>query len=103
MAGTFTPSNLHLVSMGSVNLSIATLNKNVHLSGTSYWTSKIPNIISVIGNNGTGSVDSESGLMVSFSATNGVIWIDRAKGMSDTGLALWIAHGGYGQNLWNKP
>ncbi len=103
MAGTFTPSNLYTISMGSVNLSIAQVGRNIHNSGTSFWTSKIPAIISVIGNNNSGGVPSESGLMVSFTQTNGVIWIQRALGMSSSSLTLWIAHGGYGQDVWETP
>lgn len=104
MAGTFTPSNLYLISMGSVNLHIARVNATALISGPAYWTSKIPSIISVIGNSETGaSRDSGCGLMVSFTQTNGVVHVNRALIQSDSGITIWVASGGYGQDVQNRP
>ena len=79
----WTPSNLYVASAGSAKLSVAYLTANVH-SQTDLWTSYIPDIFAVVGSNDTGGVQSANGLAVSYTPTNGVIWVQRDVSMSGT-------------------
>ena len=99
----FTPSNLYVSSIGSAKLSVAHINEDI-ISGTNYWDSGIPDIISVMPTmmGGTDINVSSASLVVSFTATDGTIHIVNDPACSNTGYALWVLSG-LGQDVWNKP
>lgn len=100
---TFTPSNLYTIGVGSSKLYVAEVNAG-KISGTDYWTSYIPDIISVMAvNKQNSAVMSGNGVATSFTQTNGVIFVQRTAADSGSGLTIWILAGGYGQDVWNKP
>lgn len=91
----FTPSDLTVQSMGSMNLHIAHWDEDI-LSGTNYWASGIQGIRSLmiccLG--GTSINASSSELSVSWTASNGTIHIVTDGAMSNTGYSLWVLSGG---------
>jgi hypothetical protein len=90
----FTPSNLYVVSLGSAKLSIAEVDEDI-LSGTNFWTSGIPDIVSVM-------PASSSALVVSWTASSGTIHVVNDASLSNTGYVLWVVSG-LGQDVWNQP
>jgi hypothetical protein len=89
----FTPTNLKLVSMGSVNCTIAVTNADV-VSETDLWTSNIPDIITVWGQDtSTGNVISSASCSLSWTASSGTIHIRRDVSNTGSALTLFILSG----------
>lgn len=91
----FTPSSLTFQSLGSMNLTIGSVNANV-ISGTDQWVSGITDIRSVILQPWTGASlpTSSSGFSVSWTASTGTIWTIKDRTFSGSGLIMWVLSGG---------
>ena len=89
----FTPSNVYLANVGSLNLTIAKINGSV-TSGTNNWNSGITDIVDI-----SSQVEapfltlSTTNIAVSYTATNGTIWVTNNTNNSGSPLTLFVYSG----------
>lgn len=98
----FTPSNLSVASLGSMKLIIADQSAST-ASGTDYWTSGIPDIISVTPIYTTSlstGFPTDVSFAVSFTQSTGTIHIIRNNGMSASSFQLLILAGFASDMTW---
>ena len=89
----FTPSNLSLASMGSTRLTIARVNASI-TSGTNNWASAIPDILTVTGQYRGATTDvSATSMAISFTGSDGTIWVTTPIGQSGTSFDLVVVSG----------
>lgn len=89
----FTPSNLYVASIGSLKLTLAKVDASV-TSGTNYWASAIPDIVSVHGQYERISTDdTATGLALSWTASSGTIHTFVHLSQSATPYTLYVYSG----------
>lgn len=90
-----TPSTLFNVSIGSLKGTIARFEASGHdVDSGDYWASGITDVVSVFGNmKGSGSTASTTGLAVSFTATDGTIFMFPATESSYVDLLVLSGNG----------
>ena len=89
----FTPSNLSIAQLGSLNLTIARVNASI-TSGTNNWNSGILDIASIDGQYLGATTDaSATGLAISFTGTNGTVWVTIPLSQSGTAFDLLVYSG----------
>lgn len=88
----FTPSNLYLASLGSLKLNIAKVNASV-TSGTNNWNSGITDIVAVSTQLRATTDSSGTGLAVSYTASNGTIWVVVPVTESASAFTLFVYSG----------
>ena len=89
----FTPSNIYLANVGSLNLTIAKINTTV-TSGTNNWNSGITDIVAI------GSQveapwlgQSSANIAVSYTASSGTVWLVNNTNNSGSPLTLFVYSG----------
>ena len=89
----FTPSNLYITNMGSVQCTIAKVNASI-TSGTNNWASGITDIVAIQCQSQEPYVSgSASALTASYTASNGTIWLTNPLHASGTPFTFFVYSG----------
>ena len=89
----FTPSNLYVASIGSLKLTLAKVDASI-TSGTNYWASAIPDVVSIHGQYERLSTDlTYTSLAVSWTASSGTIHTMIPLSQSGTPYTLFVYSG----------
>lgn len=96
----FTPSNLSIATLGSMKLTIARVDASI-TSGTNNWASGIPDIQTITGTYRGATTDASStDMAISFTGSNGTIWVTVPISQSGTSFDLQVYSGFVSDMTW---